>query len=416
MKRFIIYVILFGISLFAQSQKEDSLFNEAKLYFYSFAYDSAATCAEQLLKLNPYSAKAYELRGDIYRQVNRLSEAIEMYKKGFSIDSTDLNMMRHIATVQIDLGNLRAAIRILMDLIKKDNKAAEFYVDIGDATFKIGDTTKAIYYFSKAKALKSNLTLARVNLANMYLLKAQWQKGIDELLYVKMLNYWYPIESIIKYSSIMAESEFKSWVEQQPNESEAHYYYSFSLLYKYGIDEALEEIEKAIELNNQVRKYYLAEAFYLYNKKEYEKAIEELQKCLYIYPDCWECDNILSKTLLQVGDTLAALKIARQSIEIDSLIFSSLVILGELYNRNKEFETAIQSLNKAIILRPNTYTPRLFYELAFAHYYLRDYKKAWGYASTANKIYSVQGEQSLLNENIREEINSLINKIWKNMD
>ena len=232
MKKIILigYIIFFQHHHFAQNVIEDSLFNEAKFYYYTFTYDSAANCIEQLLKLNPYSAKAYAVRGDIYRQVNRLSEAIEMYKKGFSIDSTNLIMMRHIATVQIDLGNLRAAIGILMDLIKKDDKIAEFYIDAGDATFKIGDTTKAIYYFSKAKALKCNLTLARLNLANMYLLKAQWQKGIDELLYVKMLNHWYPIQYGIKLGSIMAENEFKSWAIQQPKESEAHYYYSLSFL------------------------------------------------------------------------------------------------------------------------------------------------------------------------------------------
>jgi len=65
---------------------------------------------------------------------------------------------------------------------------------------------------------------------------------------------------------------------------------------------------------------------------------------------------------------------------------------------------------------PDVFTPKLFYEIAYAHYYLKDYKKAWGYANAANKICSLQGQESLLNENIREEINLLINEIWKKMD
>lgn len=416
MRRLFIYVILFGISLYAQNPKQDSLFSEARFYYYTFNFDSAANCIELLLKLNPYSAKAYELRGNIYRRVNKLSEAIEMYKKGFSMDSTELNMIRHIATVQIDLGNLRAAIRILMDLIKKDNKVAEFYNDLGDATFKIGDTTKAIYYFSKSKKLKHNYTIACENLGEMYLTKNLWREAIDELLFVKMLNHWYPIQNKIKYGSIMAESEFKICAEQQPNEGEAHYYYSFSLLYKYGIDEALEEIEKAIELNNKVKKYYLTKAFLLYNKKEYEKVIDILQECLNIYTDCWECYNILAKTFLQLSDTSKALERAKESVEIDSSVFSSLIIIAEIYNRNKEFGLAIQSLDKALNVQPYIFTPKLFYELAFAYYGLSDYKKAWGYVNAANKIYSLHGQQTLLDENIREEIDFLIAEIWKAMD
>ncbi len=412
----ICYIFFFQYQHFSQNVVEDSLFNEARFYYYTLNFDSAENYIERIIELNPHYAKAYDLYGDTYRQKGQYAKALEMYKKGFSIDSTDLNMMRHIATVQIDLGHYITAIGILMDLIKKDDKVAEFYVDIGDATFKIGDTTKAIYYFSKAKALKSNLTLARVNLANMYLAKAQWQKGIDELLYVMMLDHWYPIQSIIQYCSIMAESEFKSWVEQQPNESEAYYYYSFSLLYKYGIDEALKEIEKAIKLNNQVEKYYLTEASMLYNKKEYEKVIEEVQKCLKIYPNSWGCTNILSKTLLKLGDVSAAIGTVKKSIEMDSSIFSSHLILGELYNKNKVVNSALENLNKALILRQNVYNPKLLFELALAHYYLRDYKKAWGYAKTANKIYSSQGAQTFLDEDISEEINSLITEIWKNMD
>jgi len=415
-KKILISLVFFlYLQVFAQNVIEDSLFTEAKFYYYTFNFDSAANYIERIIELNPYYAKAYDLYGDICRQKGHYTKALEMYKKSIAIDSTDLNVTRHIATVQIDLGNLRTAIGILMDLIKKDDKVAEFYVDIGDATFKTGDTTKAIYYFSKAKALKSNLTLARVNLANMYLTKAQWQKGIDELLFVMMLDHWYPIQNFIKYGSIMAESEFKSWTEQQPNESDAHYYYSFPLLYKYGIDEALEEIEKAIELNNQVEKYHLAEAILLYNIQEYEKVIDELKTYLNIYSDCWECYNILAKTYLQLSDTSTALEYAKKSFNIDSTIFSSLVIIAELYNRNKEYDLAIQFLNKALNVQPDAFTTKLFYELAFAHYYLRDYKKAWGYANAANKICSLQGQGSLLNENIREEINSLITEIWKNM-
>jgi len=108
--------LVFSIMLtssIGQTTKEDSLYNKAAYYYQFNKYDSVASALQQILLINPKSAKAYNLYGGVYSKQEEYEKAIEMFKKGIEADSSDSYLLyQNLANTYIDLGNFNEAINI----------------------------------------------------------------------------------------------------------------------------------------------------------------------------------------------------------------------------------------------------------------------------------------------------------------
>ena len=399
-------------SSIAQTAKEDSLYNKAVYYYQFNKYDSVASALQQILLINPKSAKAYNLYGGVYSKQKEYEKAIEMFKKGIEADSSDSYLLyQNLANTYIDLGNFNEAINIHKNLIRKDSTNDDAYVDLGDAYMKNKDTLNALQSFNKAVILNPYNTLARFNLGSTYVNTEDYKQAIDELFYVRMLNGKFPgIQTAMTSATNEAESFFNDLVENERNNSDAHYYYSFVLFYDDEKVEAIEALEKAIKLKGTEEKYYLLKALWLWNTQKYEESINECHECLKLNPNNWMCNQELALNYSYLSKPDSALKYIQKAVELDSQVISSLMLLGEVFGQIKNYEQAVAPLEKVVQLSSQKFdnNPIVYYDLALIYYNLKDYKKSLEYAEIARYKHF---RQEKMQDSIKNEMDLLIKEI-----
>ena len=105
---------------FTQTSAEDSLFYEATAYLNNGYYNSAVNSLKKLIELNPNSADAYGLLGNVYNIKGDFDKAIEMYHKCIKLDSSAIPIIMNLGNAYIDDGELDSAIAVHKFLISKD--------------------------------------------------------------------------------------------------------------------------------------------------------------------------------------------------------------------------------------------------------------------------------------------------------
>jgi len=380
---FVIIICDFSI---AQWSAEDSLFQEANYFLNNGYYKSAINSLEKLLELNPNSAEAYGLLGNVYNLQGDFDVAIQMYHKCIGLDSSAIPIIMNLGNAYIDAGKLDSAIAIHKFLIAKDSSNVANYVNLGDAYMKNQEIVKAQDCFIKAIDLNYYCTLAHVNLAMTYYDQKNYIEAIDELFLVRNMDEWYPLlQYRFELITETAKSEFKKWADTEPNNSEAHYYLAFFIWYRDDCDDAIDKLDDAIEINSKVEKYYLTKAIWLHNLEEYEDAIVECKKCLALNPNNWMCLNEIAFNYSKLNNLGSALTYYQKAIEIDSLVIDSHLHIGKIYAMNMEYEEALNSYNRALnlIINYSVKNPVIYYRIAEATYFLGDYETAMQNAMTA---------------------------------
>ena len=401
---------------FTQTSAEDSLFYEATAYLNNGYYNSAVNSLKKLIELNPISADAYGLLGNVYNIKGDYVKAIEMYHKCIKLDSSAIPIIMNLGNAYIDIGELNTAIAIHKYLISKEESNPDHYVDLGDAYMKKEDIAQAQLCFENAIRLNNYSSLALVNLAMAYFNQKKYAEAIDKLFLVRNLDDWYPLlQTRLDYVSTNAKQEFEEWVEKEPNNSEAHYYYAFSLWYTDERGDAIDELEEAIKLNNKVEKYFLTKAIWLHNEEEYRDAIEDCKKCLTLNPDNWMCQNTLSLCYSYLGDIGGALTHSKRSVEIDPLVPQSQLLLGEGYIANEQFKDAVESLNKALdnTIASGVKNPVVYLDLAIAYYKKGDYEHAMNNAMISKDM---KFEEQKVKQDLERETNQLITNIQQKIN
>ena len=400
---------------YAQLSAEDSLFNEARAYLTNGYYDSAVKSLNKLIELNPNSADAYGLLGNVYNLKGDFDKAIEMYNMCIGLDSTAMPMYINLGNAYIDNGEIDSAIAIHKLLIAKDSMNAANFVNLGDAYMEKEEIAQAQYCFETAIRLNQYSSIALVNLAMVYFNQKKYTETIDRLFLARNLDDWYPmLQARLAGVSKSAEPEFKEWVTKEPKNSEAHYYYAFSLWYTDERDDAIDELEEAIELNNKLEKYFLTKAIWLHNEEEYKDAIEDCKECLTLNPDNWMCHNRLGLCYAYLGDRGGSLKHSKRSVEIDPLVPQSQLLLGEGYIANEQFKDAIESLKKALdnTIASGVKNPVVYLDLAIAYYKNGDYENAMQNAIISKNMKFA--EQNV-KQDLERETNQLITNIQQKM-
>jgi TolB-like protein/Tfp pilus assembly protein PilF len=172
--------------------------------------------------------------------------------------------------------------RLFRNAIEKDPEFALAYVGLADTIAMHEDAAEAYTAVQKALEIDSSLAEAHATLG-----------------FLRMFHEW-------KWQE--AEEELKKSIELNPNYANAHHWYATLLEIEGRNREAKAEFERALEINPVSYNYLadLGQAYYF--NHEYEKAKEYCGKALEIYPDFIFAHHHLFLTLLQTGETDAAVE------------------------------------------------------------------------------------------------------------
>jgi tetratricopeptide (TPR) repeat protein len=150
--------------------------------------------------------------------------------------------------------------------------------------------------------------------------------------------------------------------------AEAYYRAGWTYNELSSFDKAVEKLTKAVELKKDYA-YALQELGYAYKKKQnYTAALNHLNKAIAAKPDYAIAYKQLGDVYIKLNRDDEGIAAYEKTYSLDDKNESACYELGYLYNANKNFEKALEWLNKATLIKPSVNS---YNEIGFAYYSLK---------------------------------------------
>ena len=122
----------------------------------------------QRLENNPHETESWSALGDLYRRLDRLEEAIEMYEYVLAIDPTQLWANMHLANAYYDLNRFQEAIDSLHEALAHNVETSMIHASLGDCHYRLEQYIDAKREYNKALTINEFLTEAWSGLGYVY--------------------------------------------------------------------------------------------------------------------------------------------------------------------------------------------------------------------------------------------------------
>ncbi len=390
----------------------------------------------QLLKNGQYKETAYENLGNIYKNLNNLSSAMDYFKDAISFNPDNPKLHFLYGVMLDEAKNYEASMEQYNLALKYGDKSPELleilenkwtqnivnnpndaqgYINLGAIYQKQGNLEGAKAQYLKAASLDSSDDTSLYNLASLYTQQKDFQSAIN--VYDKLLL-------------------------KKPNNTEVLLYKADALKQMQRYDEALKQYDKilAVEPNNKnarnaaddiilnhfsgqkLQSYLLAKAtanpsnyeaqfnyaLELHKNKNYQKAIEYYTKAQNINPSKEETYLNLAQIYMEQKNYSAANQICEKGLMVipNSTELKNYLNDSKALSANNQYENATKLFNEkkytqAIneYLKIQNKTKEVNLAIASCYWQLNDYKNA-------NKYYlEVLSKEP-------NDIDTLINSAW----
>ena len=390
----------------------------------------------QLLKNGQYKETAYENLGNIYKNLNNLSNAMDYFKDAISFNPDNPKLHFLYGVMLDEAKNYEASMEQYNLALKYGDKSPELleilenkwtqnivnnpndaqgYINLGAIYQKQGNLEGAKAQYLKAASLDSSDDTSLYNLASLYTQQKDFQSAIN--VYDKLLL-------------------------KKPNNTEVLLYKADALKQMQRYDEALKQYDKilAVEPNNKnarnaaddiilnhfsgqkLQSYLLAKAtanpsnyeaqfnyaLELHKNKNYQKAIEYYTKAQNINPSKEETYLNLAQIYMEQKNYSAANQICEKGLMVipNSTELKNYLNDSKALSANNQYENATKLFNEkkytqAIneYLKIQNKTKEVNLAIASCYWQLNDYKNA-------NKYYlEVLSKEP-------NDIDALINSAW----
>ncbi len=390
----------------------------------------------QLLKNGQYKETAYENLGNIYKNLNNLSNAMDYFKDAISFNPDNPKLHFLYGVMLDEAKNYEASMEQYNLALKYGDKSPELleilenkwtqnivnnpndaqgYINLGAIYQKQGNLEGAKAQYLKAASLDSSDDTSLYNLASLYTQQKDFQSAIN--VYDKLLL-------------------------KKPNNTEVLLYKADALKQMQRYDEALKQYDKilAVEPNNKnarnaaddiilnhfsgqkLQSYLLAKAtanpsnyeaqfnyaLELHKNKNYQKAIEYYTKAQNINPSKEETYLNLAQIYMEQKNYSAANQICEKGLMVipNSTELKNYLNDSKALSANNQYENATKLFNEkkytqAIneYLKIQNKTKEVNLAIASCYWQLNDYKNA-------NKYYlEVLSKEP-------NDIDTLINSAW----
>jgi tetratricopeptide (TPR) repeat protein len=162
---------------------------------------------------------------------------------------------------------------------------------------------------------------------------------------------------------------------------------------------ALECFEKTVALDKNNAEAYAQLAWSLIRLEKYSKSLSAIKNAQKLSPQEVKYMYYQAVALDSMGRTREALEVSGKGMKQNSNIAELYVLRGNIYLRQKEYNTAIANLNKAIeIDRKNALA---YFKRGYARYRVVDSQGACGDWRIASQL-GIQEAQKFLDENCKE--------------
>ncbi|MBI3891445.1 MAG: tetratricopeptide repeat protein [Candidatus Wallbacteria bacterium] len=115
-------------------------------------FDEIVSLGDRVTTLEPDDYQSYFARGRALEELKRPSEAIEMFRRSKEQGSREF-VTRALANAYLLMGDFPAAVSQFEEIVTAGKAKERDYENLGVASYKAGDTEKAIQYLGKALEL-----------------------------------------------------------------------------------------------------------------------------------------------------------------------------------------------------------------------------------------------------------------------
>ena len=159
---------------------------------------------------------------------------------------------------------------------------------------------------------------------------------------------------------VKADREFKSALELDPGNSEAHRSYAYYLTALGRRQEAMSEIQRALEVDPLYIATQITAGWVFYFSRQYDQAITQCQQSLELDPNSAGAYDCLGSSYLAEGDHEKAIAASQRAYTLSGNAATRAVGLGEAYalgGRKSDAQTVLQQLRQQ---SANRFVPPLF--------------------------------------------------------
>lgn len=305
----------------------EDLFKKALALHQSGELDQAEALYRELLKNEPANADGYHLLGILLGQEGRFEEA------------------------RIPL---TTALALEVD-------SPSFHNSMGNVEKHLGNTEQAIYHYEQA--LKSPLASSAVhnNLGTLFQQKREWDKAQDCYERAIELRPDYA-DAHYNLSTVLTEqgkyldaiTHLKLTIEHQAEHAQAHTHLAQLLLQQQQTDEAIVHCEARLKIDPDHAETHHQLAVALTQQDRWEEAIFHYQKTLTLKPDHDEALHNLGALYVVQKKPELALPCYLRLLEFHPS-FDAYYNIGVIYLYQDRHEDAIQYLNEALRLEPDSF-------------------------------------------------------------
>jgi len=306
-----------------------ALNNLGLIYAERGMHDKAIVLYEQLLDYDPdqhHVERVYANMANAYTDKQAFDQAIDFYQKSLEANPEYEDAYIGLARIRMELGQYDKAARIYQLALDLNPQSEVIYNQLGNLSFVQGNYDEAVAHYQKAIGLNQFYIAAYNGLGLSYAGKGAIDNALS--IYQQALRID-PDATVIRNSlgSLYmnrgeiekAISEFKESLKRDPNNA---------------------------EVRNNLGMLFL-------RTRQYEEALRELMAALKIQPDNPRIMSNLGIAYAHVGLYDEAIRMYRWALQINSSLFLTHVLLGDVCFRTDKPDCAVEAYQNALELQPD---------------------------------------------------------------
>ena len=322
-------------------------------------YDAALFDYTKAVQLQPKNTEFIFARAEVKKDINDFIGSIDDANKVIELDSTYQDIYYIRGVNRYNLNDFEGANYDFEKHVKNSNNPISEYNRIASWRFDNNDYKTAIVYFTKATSL-----LAKA--------KSDNNVKVDTISYLGSAFLKYKLKD---YDG--ANSDFKNFIEQYQDKSEAYNYiaqsYIFSIYSIHDYENAKKYLTKAIELNPNKVDYFKSRAEVNERLYNYRGAVEDYSKAIELNPTKSWYFSSRASAKEKSKNYIGAIEDYTEAIELDPAYSDYYSKRAQSKGELNDYRGAIDDYAKAIELNPHSF---YFNYRAQAKFNLKDYRGA----------------------------------------
>ncbi len=293
--------------------KMGQLIDRARDYLSRGKHQETLDLCDKILEIKPGSAAALMLKGDTFKALGRVPEAVDAYSQAADGAALYLEPLKKLAQVHKEAGNFKEQLVFLEKLDRLSPLNVERKIDMGEIHMAFGDTSRAEELFTTAVQHATSEALNLIEETKRAIAERCIEKNPElserffrSILEDKKDNYKLSDVEIFNRlgialrrqgKSAQAAEEYSKALKVSPRDENIHFNMAMAQTDARNYRQALASIDQVLKINPEFHLQSAGLCFNIgiiyYNGQDYERATQFLKKALEMNPSHVEAQKAL---------------------------------------------------------------------------------------------------------------------------